>query len=249
MKKIFLFPLLFVALSSCQTGGNTESLLPSLPDSSPVVSLPESETPTPSPSLPAARPDLAKAMEALGDAYVIHYQNSNISAGEGDDSMIYISEKSIYVQYDSSTTEINDFYDYWYVETTAQPGVLTPCYYDGAWYDSFEEAKPLEDFTSNIHSFDIVGFSYNETEKVFFYEGDDIFKRVEMLATFNKKNLFLNIDYSRITLSLSEDESILQEIRIQGGNKVQEDVTISLTFSSFTSLPFGLSDAHPIEAL
>lgn len=253
MKKKLLFPILLAFLTSCQTGGNTHDFtsdpLPSLPDSSPVVSLPESETPAPSPSLPAVGPDLTKAIAALGETYVIHYQNNNISAGEGDDSMIYISEKSIYVQYDSSTTDINQYYDYWYIETTAQPGVLTPCYYDGAWYDSLEDAKPLEEFTSSIHSFNITGFSYNEIEKVFIYEGDNILNRVEMLATFNKKNLFLNIDFSRITLSLSEDETILQEIRIQGVNPDKEDVTISLTFSSFTSLPFGLSDELPIEAL
>lgn len=271
MKKFFVFLAAAMLLASCNDNTSTSDSISDAPSASnsaeisasaPSVSEEPSLSPSVSeaPSVPPSAsveptpevPDLAAAIEALGDAFVIHYTNTN----GNKDSMIYCTGKSVFTQNDSSKTEVTMDMDEWWVETTENPGQLSQCtwatYGEQVWYLTYEVKDSYSEVASNASSLDASLFTFDSENNLFNYsESKNIQGVVEMLAGLYMKNDFANLDYSNVAIKLSEDNSIVDTITVTAkealGNK--NDVTIEMTFSEYTALPFGLSDAEPIEAM
>lgn len=256
MKKSFAILSLALLLCSCNSNTSTStSTSESMPDTTPSVSVPDTTSPDSSNiSLDSTlesveqAPNLASAIQALGNSFVINYVNTS----NNDNNIIYVTGKSVFIQYDPSASELSSYTDIWLVETTKYEGAILECdYEDDAWYDTWNLSglDTYDDVTSNVTSLDASIFSFNSESDVFYYNGSDIKEKFNMIATLNKKNDFENIVFSGVTITLSEDNSIVREIVVSGTNTSSNEITITLTFSEYTALPFGLSDDEPIEAL
>lgn len=249
MKKILVVLSVFMLLTACND--NTSGSL-SNSESAPISNSLESATPSLEPSTSVSvTPDLAAAINALGDAFVIHYTNTQ----NDSDSMIFCTGKSVFTQNDSTATEVSLDVDEWWVPVVSEPNVLSQCtfgtYGDNVWYMTYETLDSYSDVASNANSLDASLFEYDSVENVFnSISSANTFETVQMLASLNKKNDFLNLDFTNIAISLSNDNSIVETIVIKANNKFgdKEEVTISLEFSAYTELPFSLSDDAPIEA-
>jgi len=261
MKKFFVFLSVAMLLASCDNNTSTSDSISDAPSASnsaetsasaPSVSeapsLPPSTSEEPTPEVP----DLAAAIEALGDAFVIHYTNTN----GNKDSMIYCTGKSVFTQDDSSKTEVTMDMDQWWVEVVSDPGVLNQCTWvsgDNVWFLAYNTKDTYSEAASNASSLDASLFTFDSENNLFNYSGsENIQGVVDMLAGVDKKYDFANLDYTNgnVTIKLSEDNSIVDTITVTAKDKFgdKNDVTIEITFSEYTALPFGLSDAEPIEA-
>lgn len=196
-------------------------------------------------------PDLNAAIQALGNSFVIHYTNTQ----KESDSMIFCTGKSVFTQNDSSATEVSLDVDEWWVPVASDPNVLSQCtfgtYGENVWYLTYEILESYSDVASSVSSLDASLFEFDSEKNVFnSIPSANTFETVQMLASLNKKNDFLNLDFTNIAITLSEDNSIVKNIVINANNQNgdKEEVTISLEFSEYTGLPFSLSDETPIEA-
>lgn len=196
-------------------------------------------------------PDLASAIQALGDSFVIHYTNTQ----KESDSLIFCTGKSVFTQNDSTATALSLDVDNWWVTVASDTSVLSECtfgtYGEDVWYLTYETADSYSDVSSSASSLDASLFEFDSEADVFnSISSANTLETVQMLASFNKKNDFVNLDFTNIAIKLAEDNSIVKSIVISANNQFgdKEEVTISLEFSAYTGLPFSLSDETPIEA-
>ena len=256
MKKTFILLSTLMLLAACDGNINSSSSGSNAISSSATTSTESinsststsSSATTSSESVETA-PDLAAAISALGEKFVIRYTNSQKSA----DSMLYFTGKSVFIQNDSTMTELTDYEFEWWVETTREPGILDQCSFEASEWFWYGESQTYGNVASNANTLNASLFKYESSTSTFVYLGDyaNALTTFEMLVGLNKKNDFVNLDFSKVEIKLSDDNSIIDTISISGNDKYgdKEAVTINLKFSAFTQLPFGLSDEKPIESV
>ncbi|MCH5172228.1 MAG: hypothetical protein J1F31_05330 [Erysipelotrichales bacterium] len=181
----------------------------------------------------AEQKQLTAALNSVGDAFVIDFINNN----DHEHQKIYMSGKSIFVQYDYSATEIDEWQDSWWNSVIGENGLIELYYMadidawgdNGNSYDSYEEALPKFDIISGAL------FAYDEVRDVFTLESEfaDI-----VAGQFMPKMFYNAVGYkNNLTIEISLANGSLSNVHF-----FSEDCDIEMVLSEFNELPFNLKD-------
>ena len=180
-----------------------------------------------------AQKNLTAALNNVGDAYVIDLINHK----ENEHQKIYMSGKSIFVQYDYSASEIDEWQDSWWNSVIGENGLIELYYMadidgwgdNGNSYDSYEEALPKFDIISGAL------FEYDEIRDVFTLESEyaDI-----IAGKFVPKMFYNAVGYkNNLTIEITLANNSLSNVHF-----FNEDCDIEMILSEFNELPFNLKD-------
>ncbi|MCH5180019.1 MAG: hypothetical protein J1F32_02255 [Erysipelotrichales bacterium] len=180
-----------------------------------------------------AQKKLTTALNSVGDAFVIDFINNK----ESEHQKIYMSGKSIFVQYDYSATEIDEWQDSWWNSVIGENGLIELYYMadidawgdNGNSYESYEEALPKFDIISGAL------FEYDEARDVFTLESEyaDI-----VAGQFMPKMFYNAVGYkNNLTIEISLANDSLSNLHF-----FNKDCDIEMILSEFDGLPFNLKD-------